>query len=293
MKLPRFLIIGAMKAGTTTLYRDLLANPAVYMPQEKEPNNLCSDEVLTERGLREYSSLFAAMRAEQVGGEASTNYTKIPMFTGVPERARRVLGEDVRLIYVLREPISRAISHHAHALTTGYTTERDFNVDVRRLEQYLDFSRYAMQASAWLDVFGPERVMLVRFESFVGDRRGTVERVSRFIGVEPRADLVDESAVHNKTSERVRNVGPLRVVTASRPYKRFIRPLLSPEVRTRLRRMVLPKAEIHPIGPTPETIEWMIERLEPDATRLASLMGQPGPVWDVERVRSKYASQKV
>lgn len=289
MNLPGFLIIGAMKSGTTTLYRDLLPNPAVFMPLDKEPSNLNTDEVLTPEGLKRYAELFESKRPEQVGGEASTSYTKIPTVTGVPGRARRVLGADVRLVYLLREPVSRAISHHAHALTTGDTTDRDFNRDVRAKEKYLDYSRYAMQAEAWLDVFGPDRLMFVRFESFVKDRKGTIERVSRFIGVEPRPDLVKEDAVYNKTSERVRSVGLVSRIAASRAYKKLVRPVLSVEFRTRFRSMVLPKANVQPVAPTAETIDWMIERLAPDMERLGRLMGHAGPVWDVESVRAKLA----
>lgn len=289
MKLPGFLIIGAMKSGTTTLYRDLLPNPAVFMPLDKEPSNLNTDDVLTPQGLKRYAELFASKRPDQVGGEASTSYTKIPTVTGVPGRARRVLGADVRLVYLLREPVSRAISHHAHALTTGDTMDPDINRDIRAKEKYLDYSRYAMQAEAWLDVFGPERLMFVRFESFVKDRKGTIEGISRFIGVEPRPDLVKEDEVYNKTSERVRSVGLGSRIAASRAYKKLVRPVLSVEFRSRFRGMVLPKADVKPVAPTAETIDWMIERLAPDTDRLAGLMGRAGPVWDVAAVRARYA----
>lgn len=288
MNLPRFLIIGAMKSGTTTLYRDLLPNPAVFMPLDKEPSNLNTDEVLTGPGLERYADLFASMRSDQIGGEASTSYTKIPTVSGVPARARRVLGADVRLIYVVREPVSRAISHHAHALTTGDTTERDINKDVRAKGKYLDYSRYAMQAEAWLDVFGPERLMLVRFETFVKDRKGTIEQISRFIGVPARPDLVKEDEVYNRTSERVRSVGIGGAIAESAAYKKLLRPIFSVEMRTRVRSMILPRADVKPIAPTAETIDWMLERLGPDTERLSGLMGAGGPVWDVAAVRAKF-----
>lgn len=290
MKLPRFLIIGAMKAGTTTLYRDLLSNPGAFMPQDKEPGNLNTDEVLSEAGLARYAALFAPMRDDQVGGEASTSYTKAPDISGVPARAARVLGPQLRAVYLVREPVSRAISHHAHDLTTGESAEPDFNRAVRDNPAYLNYSRYATQAQPWLDALGPERVMLVRFESFVKDRRATVERVSAHIGVAPRPDLVDESAVYNKTEERVKNVGPAALIAQTSLYKRVVRPLLSAGVRDRIRRMILPRAQAPQIPPTAETIEWMLAQLASDGERLARIMGSSGPVWDAQKVREKHGA---
>lgn len=290
MKLPRFLIIGAMKSGTTTLYRDLITNPAVYMPQDKEPGNLNTDEVLTDAGLARYAALFAPMRDDQVGGEASTSYTKAPDIAGVPARARKVLGPDLRVVYILREPISRAVSHHAHALTIEHGIDPDFNVAVRGDPAYLNYSRYAMQATPWFDALGPDHVMLVRFEALTKERRATVERVSAHIGVTPRADLIDEGAVYNKTEERVRNTGVAAMISRTAAYRRLVRPLLSADLRDRIRRAILPRAQVKQVPPTPETIDWMLEQLAADSQALARLMGAGAPVWDVAKVRQKFAA---
>ena len=87
MPLPDFLIIGAMKAGTTTLYRDLMTNPAIFFPSEKEKSHLLRDEVLTEAGRRDYEKLFRRARPGQVLGIAPTRYTNLPDCPGVPGRA--------------------------------------------------------------------------------------------------------------------------------------------------------------------------------------------------------------
>ena len=74
MKLPAFLIIGAMKSGTTTLYRDLLAHPDIFMPAHKEPSNLCHDRVLDENGLREYAHHFELAKSDQLIGVIASPY---------------------------------------------------------------------------------------------------------------------------------------------------------------------------------------------------------------------------
>ena len=98
MTLPHFLIIGGMKCGSTTLYRDLLTHPRVFFPIDKEPCNLCDDRVLTDAGRAEYEALFKRARPDQLCAEASTDYTKLPDRPGVAARALRVLGPELKLI---------------------------------------------------------------------------------------------------------------------------------------------------------------------------------------------------
>ncbi|MHC4218058.1 MAG: sulfotransferase domain-containing protein, partial [Planctomycetota bacterium] len=173
MRLSDFLIIGAMKAGTTSLYRDLLDNPAVFMPVEKEPANLLSDEVCTSVGRRAYARHFERARPDQVCGEATTGCAKLPDIPGVPQRAKRVLGPKVKAIYLVREPVSRIISQHHHERSSRKIS-CDIDTAVREHSRFIDFSRYAMQITPWLEALGPEQVMLVRFETYVAQRLETV-----------------------------------------------------------------------------------------------------------------------
>lgn len=291
MNLPRFLIIGAMKAGTTTLYRDLLTNPKLFMPLDKEPDSLGSDEILSPSGLKRYGELFARMKREQMGGEASTSYTKLPEVKGVPERTLRVLGPDVKLVYLVREPVSRAISHHSHMLTIGVTREPDFNRDVRAVDKYLNYSRYAMQLRAWHEAFPPSSILVVPFESYVKDRKGWVERISQHIGVEPRPDLVDEEKKFNAAGDRLQDKGPAATFSRTLIYRRLIRPLLPADSRDRLRRLTLPKADIGGrIGPTPETIDWMLEQLGPDRSSFEQMTGRTYEGWSPDEVRRRHTA---
>ena len=102
MRLPDFLIVGAQKAGTTSLYFDLLKNPAVFMPSDKELGNLLDDDVCTPPGRAAYAKRFRRARPDQLCGEATTSYTKLPDHPGVSDRARRVLRHAAR-----RNPPSR------------------------------------------------------------------------------------------------------------------------------------------------------------------------------------------
>ena len=96
MTLPSFLVIGAMKAGTTTLFQDLKDHPNIFMPSDKELHDLNTEDVLTEKGVAAYEKFFKDSSTEQRCGEASTGYTKLPDIEGVPSRAHALLGGDTK-----------------------------------------------------------------------------------------------------------------------------------------------------------------------------------------------------
>ncbi len=290
MRFPDFLIIGAMKSGTTTLYRDLMAHPRIFMSTPKEPHNLCDDRVLTDTGRAEYAALFKSAGGEQLAGEASTGYTKLPDYPGVPARASAVLPAHFKVIYIVREPVSRAISHHTHATASGVVTD-PVDVAMRQHPMFINWGLYAMQIQPWLDALGPDRVRIIRFETYVGRRTAGVEDVSRFLGIDPRPDLIQVEKVFNKSDGKAVGKGVWGKFRKTSLYRGVIRPLLPVSARDRLRDSLLPTAPPKPAPPTLETIDYLIERLAPDAERLARLMGHAGALWDFDDVRRKAAGQ--
>lgn len=276
--LPDFLIIGAMKAGTTTLFRDLLANPQVFIPPLKEPANLRYDEVLTPIGLDAYARLFENARPHQTLGDASTQYTKMPDFTGSAGRARKLLGPDVRVIYLVREPIARIISHHYHWFTAGQGGA-DIDREVHEQPQYINWTRYAWQIEPWFDTFDADRIRIVRFEDYVRNRRSTVEALSRFIGIEPRPDLIDESTVFNRSDAKPIVKGFWSRVARSSVYRRIIATRLPYGAKDRLKQLLLPPAPPRPKPPSADTVAFIRDQLAKDQERLRVFMGLDQPVW--------------
>ncbi|MEM7622382.1 MAG: sulfotransferase [Planctomycetota bacterium] len=279
MRLPDFLIIGAMKAGTTTLYRDLLKHPGVFFPLDKEPENLTRASVLEEAGTADYAALFKDAAADQLCGEASTAYTKRPTFEGVAERARTLLGENLRVIYLMREPIARTRSHHRHKLHFNECETEDLAEAIERHPELVDYSRYAMQLEPWLDALGADRVLPLEMEAYTADRAATVARVQAFLGLEPKPELVEADKVYNKADGKPVIEGRWRAFQQSGPYRKLIRPLLGVETRAKLRNTLLPKA-----SGGPEHVDSAIERMLRDALaddqrRLRELMGDRAPSW--------------
>src|SRR3954454_424581 len=106
--LPKLLIIGAQKCGTTSLHTYLDAHPDVHMAAEKELDFFIEDRAW-QRGLEWYATRFRDDAG--VRGESSPNYTGWPVWDGVPERAAAVIPK-ARLVYLVRDPIDRIESHY-------------------------------------------------------------------------------------------------------------------------------------------------------------------------------------
>ena len=281
VKLPDFLIIGAQKAGTTSLYFDMLKNPAVFMPSDKEPGNLLDDEVCTPSGRAAYAKLFKRARPEQICGEATTSYTKLPDHPGVPDRARRILGADLKVIYIVREPISRIRSHYHHE---RYGARISCGIDeaVERYPRFVDYCRYTMQITPWIETFGRDHVLLLKFESYIAERSAMVDAVSRFLGIEPAGDRVETDVVYNASGGKPVREGPFALMRNQAIYRRFIRPMLSAGARDSMRRFLLPKAPDHAETPSAQTLRYIVDELADDVRRLGEIMGTGGPVWNLE-----------
>ena len=121
-RLPNFIVIGAMKSGTTSLFHYLQAHPQVFMSPLKEVEFFV-EEKNWRRGMDWYRAQFAGASPGALAiGEASTAYTKYPEYPGVPERIASSLP-DARLIYILRDPIERIRSHYQHRVLSGAERE--------------------------------------------------------------------------------------------------------------------------------------------------------------------------
>jgi hypothetical protein len=179
--LPNFIIIGAMKAGTSSLHLYLQTHPDVFMSFPKEPEYFV-EKSNWKKGQGWYESLFRDAGPAIAIGEASTSYTKYPNSAGVPERIARLIP-DVRLIYVVRHPIERIRSHYEHSLREGWES-RPLSQAVLQDSRYVNFSRYAFQIEQYLKVFEREQLLVVTAEELRESRVLTLRKIFEFLGVD-------------------------------------------------------------------------------------------------------------
>ena len=282
--LPNFLVIGAMKSGTTTLYSDLASQPAICMSSVKEPAVLV--RMSSGEATAHYPKLFRPAGQDHLG-EASTQYSMIPRYTGVAARARAVLGRELRIIYLVRNPVERAVSHHYHLIGRRHSRE-DIDVLVRSNQTLVDFGRYAMQLDPWIDAFGLDRVLVLRFEDYVSDRGAAMKRVGAFLGVSVDVGLLPVDRAFNQ-GEESRAPGILRPLIRSDAYSLWLRRAVPAGVRARLRRVLLPRVAGARPRPSADTIAYLIDRLSDDGAALARALDWPALIWDLEATRAKYA----
>ena len=215
--LPTFIVIGAMKAGTTSLYHYLRNHEQIFMPRVKELD-FFAEGANWSRGLDWYRQQFSGAGDAPARGEASTLYTKFPQYEGVPERIAAVVP-DVRLIYLVRDPIVRMRSHYQHRVALGAETS---SPEVALLENpiYLAYSRYAMQIEQYREFFPQEQLLVVTSEGLRHDRAATIQQVYEFLGVDPTLSPPALETEFYRTAQR-RSYPPL-IWTARRIVKRHV-----------------------------------------------------------------------
>jgi len=241
MQRPDFLIIGAMKAGTTTLYRDLYDHPGIFLPEEKEPDVLVRNASDLEAIGADYDQLLAGATPGQIRGEASTAYTKRPDHEGVAERAREICGPDLKLIYLMRDPFDRAISQYKHEYGLGYISE-PMGEALLTHERFAAYSRYDYQLEPWRAAFPEAQLLCLDFKTYTGDRAGTVAQVCRFLGVDPEALPAPKTDrafnVSGARPDYGRGLG--KIIVNSTFYQRQIKPRVPWQLRDRIASAILP-----------------------------------------------------
>lgn len=259
---PGFLIVGAMKAGTTTLYHDLGAHPDVCLPERKEPEILTR---LEDPGaiLAAYARYFRTAREGQLLGEASTAYTKRPDQEGVAERARTLLGPAVKILQLRRDPVDRAVSHYRHDLQFG-TVEGDFADAVRTIPRYTEYGRYDWQIAPWIAAFGSRNVLTLELEQYASDRRSGLDQVFQFLGLDPgRLGGVDLTHKANTAGEQ-KFVGNslLGAIVGSSTYQDRVKAWIPRGLRQTLRRTLLPAPVVADIEVSDSLRQWIVGRCE-------------------------------
>jgi hypothetical protein len=179
--LPNLVVVGGLKCGTTSLHHYLNLHPEVEMSRPKELNFFVA-ELNWPLGPDWYASHFSGRAS--VRGESSPHYTNRPRFEGVAERMRSVVA-DARLVYMVRDPIDRMLSHYLHNVGGGYDDRALADAFADHESAYVTRSRYFFQLEPYLEEFGPERIEIVGREELKRDRPATMRRVFAFLGVDP------------------------------------------------------------------------------------------------------------
>jgi hypothetical protein len=300
MNLPTFLIIGAARSGTTSLYEYCKQHPQVFMSPRKETNFLAYEgEPLAGRSadrerwadravasLEEYAGLFSGCTSEIALGEASPRYLYRPA-RAIANIKKHV--PEARLIAILRDPVERAYSHYLLRVRVNRERRTSFAAAVeaesRRMEKgrtddlhYIPYGLYGQQLRLYYDAFPSGQIRVYLYDDLARDAAGVMADLFAFVGVEP-AFPVDVSTRHRSASATAVPTHPLWAFVHRRLSS--MRETHAWPVRT-LRRFVRDKVrqqagETPPL--TPEARAWLLERYRGDILRLQDLIGRDLRAW--------------
>lgn len=288
MALPTFFIIGAAKAGTTSLHYYLDLHPEIQMSAVKETHFFAGPaegrpyELGRVKTLEAYEALFDP--AIPVRGEASPSYASHPFRTGVPERIKELVPE-AKFVYSVRDPVERSVSHYRHRVSVGGERRSLQEVlgecsDPLQLRETC-MSLYASQLERYLRLFPPERILVVDQAELLADREAVLRQIFSFLTVEPTFASSQFDAELLKTSERRKYpVG----------YNHFVRRVVAPSLRrvpAPMRRSLRRRVEkrLFPPLPEPSLDKALRARLESlyggEIERLRALTGKDFATWSV------------
>jgi hypothetical protein len=275
--LPNFLVIGAAKSGTTSLYRYLRGHPDVFMAESKELK-FFSSKTRWRLGPGWYARQFEAATDAVAVGEASPSYTRYPQHPGVPERIVQVIPE-ARLVYLVRHPIERMRSQYLHRVLQG-KERAPIDQAVVTDPSYLDTSRYAMQIEQYLEWFTRSQLLVITAEALRSDRLDTLRQVCEFLGVDAGWRPPELEREYNRTGElRPQLIAPRPVVLAARLGVRLGLP---PRTARRLSYRPSRAAPVSDQLAFSEPVRHRLEAsLQDDVARLRSYLGPEFDGWGI------------
>jgi hypothetical protein len=196
-----FFIVGAPKAGTTSLYKYLNQHQDVVMSSVKEPNYFSKEELESQdlyyaskniTDEKDYHSLFQANGEKKKLGEASVSY----LF--YPKVSKRIFtyNKDAKIIIILRNPVDRAYSHYKMDFRLGFV-KRDFEDLVLNnnqegslfYQQYIDLGLYYQQVKSYIDEFGSSNVCVMFYEDLKKDRATFVNNIFSFLNLKSDSNI--------------------------------------------------------------------------------------------------------
>lgn len=264
MRQPNFFLVGAQKAGTTSLEFAMRQHPEVFISPIKEPNHFCTD-IHKDLGYRQpsdaivlnlrrylskperphvnmqyvfeakdYEALFRDADGFRAVGECSTTY----LYSKTAPENIRQYAPAAKIIISLRDPVRRMKSHHAMATRIGYerrSLEEAVSDEIQNLDApwvetgpYLGQSLYADGVKRYTGTFRPDNVLLMFFEDFISDPHAELEKLRLFLELAPFDGGIELEAANPGAATRSSSVN---AVLHRSGLKRGLRSILPPALK--------------------------------------------------------------
>jgi len=195
MSLPNFICVGAQKAGTTTLHDILKQHPDVCLPKEKETHFFINGKYNYSKGIKWYEkTFFSHCKCEKLIGEITPAYMYLDY---IPQRLYEEIGKDVKLIFILRDPVDRAYSQYLmnkRSQLEDLTFEDALKQEENRMKKdefsklifsYKDRGKYTEQIENLLKFFPKKNMFFIIFETdFLQNKKETLDKLCDFLDID-------------------------------------------------------------------------------------------------------------
>jgi hypothetical protein len=293
---PNFFLVGAAKAGTTSIYEYLSQHPQVFFPKIKEPHfftQVCPSHeqrffIEAIRDRTQYVRLFEKAEGFEIVGDASPSYLWHPE---VPGRIRAQVP-DARIAIILRDPVERAYSHYLMDYREGVQSLPFYDAlmdDMNRPQKgwgisslYFELGQYAEQVERYLLTFPPDRIRIAFFDDLRRDVRGVLKQLAEFLGIDSGAiEQLDTSKKHNSYAAPRNEI--MRRIAGSKA-SRILGHLLPPQAGQRVYEKFFLRHNNKPPIDT-RARDFLCELYEPEIMKLEHVIGGPLP-----QLRSSWSS---
>ena len=293
---PDFYIVGAPKAGTTSLYEYLAGHPDIFLPGRKELRYFGSDLAHRRRhelSQEEFLDHYAGAQPERQWGNAYVWY----LYSRAAAAEIHAVRPDARIVVMLRDPVRALYALHSEFVFDGNEDIEDFSDALaaepdrcagRRIPAEAHFPEalcyhrtvaYGEQLARYLDLFGRERVHVALIDDFITDADAAAGRVLAFLGLQPANG---QAFPHANPNKRSRSAAMRRLLAAPPPRLRAAIRAMVPAGprRAAYRRVSALNVRAQDRVAMPHDVERRLRReLDPEVATLETILGRSLAAW--------------
>jgi hypothetical protein len=254
-----FFCIGAQKAGTTLLHDILKQHPNICLPSDKEAHFFDVNE-LYELGLEYYTSLFENLSTDNVVGNINPN---LQIDNRSMERIIETFGNNIKIIFLLRNPVTRAYSHYLMSKKRGFenlTFENALEHEQNRINNpivhkgyytqemghfernhfaYIQRGLYSSTLKFLYQNFSEQNIKIIFFEEFIQNMEEVAKQVLDFLKVDNNVML--DFSLKSNPGQKPKSFRLSRFLHTSSPTKRFLKNIIPKNVRVQVKNYISEK----------------------------------------------------
>lgn len=276
---PDFIVIGAMKCGTSTVCAYLEDHRDVFMVPRHEPNFFSHDDRYAQ-GPATYETHFEARQGERLCGEGSNDYAAGALY---PHSATRMAAyhPGLKLIYITRHPLERIASAWIQRrANSGDQVPPTLDLAATRLpDVFIDQSLYWKNLSRYRTCFPDDQIFIGFMEDLSADQAAFFERLCAFLEITPTAEV--QRAHMNPSSGKV--IPSRRFSAVNRlPFIKTLKKLLPKALKTTVKRELLSEKVSAPPRFSPQVRADILKIIRPDAAQFLAHCGKPADFWALD-----------